>query len=313
MNEVAFVRMLVTKAGFYFVTLMVLLTATFCMMKAVPGDPFSDEKAMPKEAYENALKHYGLDKPYLTQLGYYLGAVLRFDFGVSIMSPDRDVNAIIRDSFPVSLTIGLSALFLALGGGLLFGGLSAITENKSVDSLTIVLATLLVAIPNFCMALLLQYGLSIKLEALPIARWGTAWHAILPALSLSLFPMAYLTRLIRANIIEVKSLAFVKTAYSKGLSPFQVAYRHLIPNALLPAVGYLGQLMANIVIGSFVIEKIFSIPGIGGALVKSVLGRDYPAIMGLTAFFAYILFACIFLSDILCYVLDPRIRRREAS
>ncbi|CRX38170.1 ABC transporter permease [Estrella lausannensis] len=306
-------KALVGRAGFYLITLLFLLTATFSLMKAIPGDPFSDEKGMPKEVYEASVKRYGLDKPYLTQLGYYLGSVLTFDFGLSIMTPERSVNAIIKDSFPVSLTLGLSALFLAIGGGLLFGGISAAVENRALDSITITATTLLVAIPNFCVAILLQYTLSVKLGVLPLARWGTLSHAVLPTLALSLFPMAYLTRLIRANISEVRSLAFVKTAYAKGLSPFHVASRHIIPNALLPAVGYLGQLAANIIVGSFVIEKIFSIPGIGGALVKSVLGRDYPAIMGLTAFFAYILFASVFASDLLAYLLDPRIRRREVS
>lgn len=301
--------MIVKKLTFYLLTFLLLLSATFFMMKSIPGDPFSDEKAMPKEAYEAAFKYYGLDKPLLMQLANYIGGILTFDFGVSIYYPGKNINDLIKQAFPISLILGLEALCFSVAGGVLFGCLAAIFASKTVDKLVLAMTCLLVSLPSFAAALILQYVFSVNLGWLPIARFSSFSHTILPVLALSLLPIAYLARLIRANILEVKELPFVKTAISKGLSPFRVALMHILPSALMPAVGYLGQLTASIIVGSFVIEKIFAIPGIGGALVKSVLARDYPAIMGLTAFFAYILFACIFLSDLLTYILDPRLRR----
>jgi len=297
--------MIAKKCGFYFLTLILMLCATFILMRSIPGDPFSSEKAMPKEAYEAAYKYYGLDKPLVIQLWNTISSILTGDFGISIYYSGKSVNSIIWESFPYSLILGLEALFLAISGGLMIGSLAALSQSR----LMITVLCLLVAIPNFCMAVMLQYTLSIKLGVLPLARFSSFWHSVLPALSLSLFPMAYLARLFRASILEVKELPFVKTAYSKGLTPFQVAVRHIMPNALLPALGYLGQLSGNIIVGSFVIEKIFAIPGTGGMLVKSVLERDYPAIMGLTAFFACVLFLCIFIAELIAYFWDPRLRR----
>ena len=303
--------MILKKFGFYSLTLILLLSLTFIMMKSIPGDPFSDEKSIPKEAYEAAYRYYGLDKPLYVQLFNYVSSILRFDFGVSIYYPGKSVNELIKNSFPVSLLLGLETLTLAIGGGVLLGTLAALPLSKRLDGILILVTSLFVAIPNFCLALLFQYLLSIKLGLFPLARFSSFYHSILPSLSLSLFPMAYLARLIRANIKEVRQQAFVKTALSKGLSPWRVALNHIMPNACLPAVGYLGQLSASIIVGSFVIEKIFAIPGIGGQLVKSVLARDYPAIMGLTAFFAYILFTCTLLSDLAVNTLDPRLRRSK--
>jgi len=298
--------MIAKKCGFYFLTFILMLCATFILMRSIPGDPFSSEKAMPKEVYEAAYKYYGLDKPLYLQLWNTISSILRGDFGISIYYSGKSVNSIIWESFPYSLILGMEALFLAVAGGLSIGGLSAISRS----SIAMGVVCLMVAIPNFCMAIMLQYSLSIKLGLFPIARFSSFWHTVLPALSLSLFPMAYLARLFKASILEVKELPFVKTAYSKGLTPFQVAVRHIMPNALLPAIGYLGIISGNIIVGSFVIEKIFAIPGTGGMLVKSVLERDYPAIMGLTAFFACILFLCTFLAELIAYAWDPRLRRQ---
>lgn len=301
---------LLKKCGFYFLTMLLLLIATFLLMKLIPGDPFSDEKGIPQETIEAYYRHYGLDQPLINQLITYMTSILRFDFGISIYYPGKSVNAMIKDSFPVSLTLGLLTLSLAIGGGIILGSLAALVHSKRIDSLVTFAACFLVAIPNFCIALLLQYLLSVKLGLFPLGQFHSFSHAVLPVLSLALFPMAYLARLIRAHIIEVRELAFVKTAISKGLSPWSVSLKHILPNALVPALGVLGQLAASIIVGSFVIEKIFAIPGIGGHLVKSVLARDYPAIMGLTAFFAYILFACTFLCELLTYWIDPRLRSK---
>lgn len=280
-------------------------------MKAAPGDPFSDEKALPKETHEALLQHYGLKDPLYIQYVKYLSSIIRWDLGPSFKYKDLTVNDIIRDGFIVSGILGLEALTIALSFGILIGILSAINQNKYPDFLAMSMATFGISVPSFLIAALLQYTLAFKLGLFPIARWGTMIHTILPALSLAAMPIAFIARLVRANMIEVLYEDYIKTAKSKGLTYPTIILRHCLRNAIAPLMPYFGQLTANILVGSFIIEKIFGIPGLGQWFVISVSSRDYPVIMGTTVFYSIILLSSLLISEIAQGFLDPRIKQSE--
>lgn len=304
-------RDLLKRLLFMAFTFLMVITITFVAMKVIPGDPFNEEKALPKEIHQALRHHYGLDDPLLTQYFNYLAKIAKGDLGPSLKYKGRMIHEVIRTSFPVSLALGLEALFLAIGGGVILGSWSAMRKNEWIDHLTIVLCTLGVALPNFAIASLLQYFVAIHWELLPVARWGTFAHTLLPAFSLATLPMAFITRLLRNSMIEVLQQPYIKTAKAKGLSDWQILKTHVFKNSLLPLFGYLGQLSANILVGSFVIEKIFSIPGLGQWFVKSVMNRDYTMIMGLTIFYSLLLLFSVLFFDLISLSLDPRLRRQS--
>lgn len=291
-------------------TFFIILSLTFILMKNVPGDPFSEEQGLPKEIYEDLQRHYGLDKSWIIQYKDYFKSVLTGDLGPSFTYPGRSVNSIIRESFPVSALLGLEALALALPFGMGIGAWAALKQNKWQDQSIIILTTLSISVPNFLLATLLQYILAIKLGWLPVARWGSFAQTLLPAFSLALLPLAFIARLTRTSVLEVLQQDFIKTAKAKGLSSTAIMRSHVLRYAFLPVLSYLGQLITNILVGSFVIEKIFSIPGLGQWFVNSIGNRDYTAIMGLTLFYSAILLVSIFLVDLAYGYLDPRIRNR---
>lgn len=288
--------------------LFTIVTLTFFLMKALPGDPFTQEKAIPQEVLESLYEHYKLNDPWYMQYGHYIMSTVKGDFGPSFTYRGRTVNDIIKSGFPISLILGLEALFLSIVFGIFLGTCAALKKSRWQDYLSIFIAVLGVSVPSFIFAAFLQYFFSIKLDLLPVARWGSFAQTILPALSLSALPTAFIARLTRANMIETLSTDYIKTAKAKGLSPIVVIVKHALGNSLLPIVTYLGTLIANILTGSFIIEKIFGIPGLGQWFINSITNRDYTVIMGLTVFYSVILLSATLMVDILYTWIDPRIK-----
>jgi len=283
------------------------MSATFFLMKIIPGDPFLSDQNMPKEVLESLYAHYGLDQPLMYQYFKYIKGFLIFDLGPSFIYEGRSVNQIIKEGLPITMALGIQALFISISLGIVLGTISAIKKDKWQSSFVTIFAILGISVPNFLFATILQYIFAMKLHLFPIARCDSFWHTILPSIALATLPTAYIARLMRSSMIEVLSKDYIKTAKSKGLSNFRIIYKHVLRNALLPVISYLGPLTAHVLTGSFVIEKIFSIPGIGGWLVNSIASRDYTVIIGLTVFFSFVLICLMFVIDIIYKLIDPRI------
>lgn len=288
--------------------LWVIISVTFFLMKAIPGDPFTQEKALPKEILQSLYEHYKLNDPWYIQYLNYLKSIATWDLGPSFKYKARTVNDIIKTGFPISAILGLEAMTLAITFGTLFGTVAALKQNRWQDYLAMIIAVLGISVPSFILAAFLQYFLSIKLDLFPVARWGTFQQSILPAISLAALPTAFIARLTRANMVEVLSMDYIKTARAKGLSDLVVIIKHALRNALLPIITYIGTLIANILTGSFIIEKIFGIPGLGQWFINSITNRDYTVIMGITVFYSIILLSAIFLVDLTYGWIDPRIK-----
>ncbi len=277
-------------------------------MKSIPGDPFVQEQAVPEEIMKSMYAHHGLDKPWYVQYGRYIKGVVTWNLGPSFKYEGRTVNDIIREGFPVSAMLGLEALFFSLSWGILLGTLSALYRRRWQDHLCMFIAVLGISIPNFIMATFLQFLFAMKLNLFPVARWGSFSQSILPALALAALPTAFIARLTRANMVEVLEQDYVMTAFSKGLNKRQVVLGHVLKNSLMPVITYIGPLSSSILTGSFIIEKIFGIPGLGGWFVTSIANRDYTVIMGVTIFYSFILLSSVFILDLLYSMLDPRIK-----
>ena len=291
------------------VALFTVSTATFFLMHAVPGDPLRQEKAMVESVRLNLEAHYGLDKPLLQQYVIYMKKMfLHGDFGISFKQANRSVNDIIKEHFWVSALLGVLALGFSLVFGVLLGIVASLKRNTWVDYSAMIFAVLGLSVPSFVLAYLLQYVFALKLNMLPVAGWEGFPTMILPAVSLGMIVMAAQSRLMRSSMLETLQQDYIKTAKAKGLSPFQITFRHQIRNAILPVVVYTGPLFAIITTGSFVIESIFGIPGLGQFFVNSVRELDYTVIMGITVFYAGYYIACLLLIDLFYCVIDPRIR-----
>lgn len=253
------------------------------MIHTLPGDPFDDENGLPKETREALISHYGLKDPILTQYGRYLYSILHLDLGPSLVYKGSDVFQIIKTSLPTSLLLGSEALILAIGIGFGCGALFAL-KGSSWPTL------LFLSTPSFIMAAFLQYLFAMRLQLLPTALFDSFSHTILPALALAAAPAAFITRQVAHNFKEIYSQEFIQVARAKGLPPLKIFRSYVLKNGTLPLLGYLGQLATQILTGSFMVEKIFAIPGLGFWMVNAVLSRDYPLIMGLTLFFSLLLF-----------------------
>lgn len=299
---------LLRKSVYWLCSLFTLATLTFTLMKAIPGDPFSQEQSLSQEAHEALMKHHALNQTWMEQYQSYLVSILKGDLGVSLRYHNRPVTQLIRESFPTSAFLGLQSLLIALSLSLCLGLICALKPESWRDRLIQIFMAFGISIPSFILATLLQYIFAIKLQWLPLARWGTFAQTILPSLTLAALPTAYMTRLIRNNLLEVLQMDYIKTAKAKGLHPFTILWRHALRNALLPVLSYLGPLTSVLLVGSFIIENIYSIPGLGQWYVNSVANRDYPLIMGLTLFYSFILMSLIFAIDLIYGLLDPRIR-----
>jgi oligopeptide transport system permease protein len=294
--------------GIAIFTLIIIITITFFLMHAIPGDPFQQSRRIPEEILENMKVKYGLDEPLIVQYFKYLGNVLRGDLGDSMYYRGRSVNTILADSFAVSGKLGLMSITVGAGLGIFFGIVAALNRNKFFDYFVIVLAVIGVSVPNFVFATTFQYVFASKLGWFPISRWGTWQQAVLPVTALGFAYIAYIARMMRTSMLDVINQDYIKTAKAKGLSGTQILWKHTIRNAILPIVTILGVAVAGIVVGSLVIENIFGIPGMGKYFVQSIKQNDYTMIMGTTIFYAIILIAMMFLIDVVYGLVDPRIR-----
>ncbi|WP_071393905.1 ABC transporter permease [Bacillus tuaregi] len=289
-------------------SLWAIITATFFLMRLAPGNPFTSEKKLPPEIEANLNAFYGLDQPWYAQYWDYLVRLAKWDFGPSFKYKSQTVNDLISEGFPVSLALGAEAILIAIAVGVLLGVIAALNHNKWADYGAMVVAVFGISMPSFILATLLQYFLAIKAGIFPVALWESPMHTVLPALALAASPMAYIARLTRSSMLEVLANDYIKTAKSKGLSKGVITVKHAIRNAMLPVVSYMGPLSAGIITGSFVIEQIFGIPGLGSHFVTSITNRDYTVIMGITAFYSILLLVCILLVDIAYGLIDPRIK-----
>ncbi len=297
------------------VTLWFIITLTFFLMHAIPGSPFNEERNTSEAVQRNLERFYHLDEPLYVQYGMYLKSVVTFDFGPSIKKSSQTVNEMLGRGFPVSFELGMVTLIVAVFSGIALGIIAALRHNGFIDYLAMTIAVLGISVPNFVLATLLIQQLAVNLAILPVATWSSPKHMILPTLALATGPMAIIARLTRSSMLEVLTQDYIKTAKAKGLSPMKIVFKHALRNALLPVVTVLGSLAASILTGTFVIEKIFAIPGMGKYFVESINTRDYPVIMGTTVFYSTILIIMLFLVDIAYGILDPRIKlhKKEAS
>ncbi len=287
-------------------TIFLVITITFFVMKAIPGGPFLSEKA-PSAAVTAALEaKYGLDKPIMEQYTTYLTDILKLDFGPSIKNRGRDVMEIISEGFAFSSKLGLSAALLAIVVGLVLGSIAAVFHNKLIDKVIMVTSTACVAMPSFVIATILLLVFCIKFPLLP-ANGSSGAGLILPIIALSLYPMSYITRLTRSSMLDVLGQDYIRTAKAKGVSPAKVIFKHSLKNAVTPVITYVGPMIAFILTGSIVVEKIFAAPGLGKYFYSSIINRDYPMIMGTTIFLAVIMVIMTLLSDIAYKVFDPRV------
>lgn len=297
------------KRGFIsLITVWIVITITFFLMRAIPGDPFTDEKKIPPEIMENLEAKHGLDKPLITQYGIYLKNLTQGELGDSMKYKSRSVTSILKTGLPVSAKLGLMATVIGASLGIVAGIIAALNRGKKFDFFIIILAVVGVAVPNFVFAALFQYGFGSKLGWFPVARWGTPAHYVLPTLSLAIGMIGYIARMMRTSMLDVLNQDYVKTAKAKGLSKTAVVMKHTVRNAILPIITILGALVASIVVGAFVIETIYAIPGIGEYYVQSIQESDYTLILGITVFYASILVFIMFIIDIIYGLVDPRIR-----
>ncbi|BBI34873.1 ABC transporter permease [Cohnella abietis] len=291
------------------ITLWVIITATFFLMKLLPGNPFGEVAAkLPPENLKLLKEQYGLDKPEWQQYLQYLGNVFRGDLGVSYQFPTRSVVSVIKQSFPASLELGLESLVIAIIIGLLLGIVAALKHNKWQDYSSMFIALIGISVPSFVIGPLLSLYVGNKWGILPSGLWEGPEHRILPAIALALGTIAILARMMRASMLEVSSLDYIKTAKSKGLATRTVVIGHMLRNAILPVVTILGPIAVNVITGTLVIERVFVIPGLGSQFVSSITTLDYTMITGLTIFYAAVLIVVMFLTDIAYGLIDPRIR-----
>jgi oligopeptide transport system permease protein len=287
--------------------LWVVVTGAFFVMRVAPGGPFDADRALPEAVRLNVEARYHLDEPLVRQYLRYLAEVARGDLGPSFRYPDRTVSELIVLGLPVSVTLGLAALAVAVVIGGAAGAVAAVRHNRWVDYLTMSLALGGVSVPNFVLGPLLILAFALGLGWLPVAGWGTWRHLVLPALTLGAFYSAYVARLARAGMLEVVLQDFVRTARAKGLTEGAVIVRHALPSAILPVVSYLGPAAAGALTGSVVVESIFGIPGIGRYFVQSALNRDYTMVLGTVVVYSALLVALNLVVDCLHAYLDPRI------
>ncbi|WP_139785684.1 ABC transporter permease [Cytobacillus gottheilii] len=290
------------------ITLWFIVTLTFFLMHSIPGSPFNEERATSEAVQENLEKFYQLDQPLIVQYGNYLKSVVTFDFGPSIKKSSQTVNEMLGRGFPISFELGIVTLIVAVISGITLGVIAALRHNGFIDYLAMTIAVLGISIPNFVLATMLIQQLAVNLPIFPVATWSSSMHMVLPTLALATGPMAIIARLTRSSMLEVLTQDYIRTAKAKGLSPVKIIFKHALRNALLPVVTILGSLAASILTGTFVIEKIFAIPGMGKYFVESINQRDYPVIMGTTVFYSSILIIMLFLVDIAYGILDPRIK-----
>ena len=296
------------------VVMWAIITITFLLMHAIPGGPFTEEKKLPPQIKASIEATYHLDRPVWQQYTGYMGQIVKGDLGPSYKYIGRSVNDIVAESFPVSAQLGLGALVVALVGGVIAGVISALRPNSWIDYGVTFFSTLGISVPTFIIGAVLVYWLGFVWPIFPVALWTGPSYMVLPILTLAAQPMAFIARLTRTTMIEVLQQEYIKTARAKGLSQFQIVWHHALGNAILPVITYIGPLAAALLTGSFIVETIFAIPGLGKYFVTSIYNRDYTVILGVTMFYSALVVAFNLLVDIVYPLIDPRVtvgRRRD--
>lgn len=290
------------------VTIWAVATLTFFLMNMVPGGPFLSEKAISPQATAALEAKYGLDKPMGQRYLTYMADALHGDFGDSLKQRGRTVMDIIKMKFPVSAKVGGVSVLVSLLLGIPLGCLAALKRGKTLDSIISVVATCGIAVPSFVICTVLMYFFGVKLKLLPTMGLKSLKHYVMPVMALSFYPTAYIMRLMRSSMLDVLGQDYMRTAKAKGVHGFKILFKHALRNAILPVITYVGPMLAYTVTGSFVVEKIFTIPGLGGEFIGAIQGRDYTLIMGTTIFLATLIIIMNVVVDICYKIVDPRIK-----
>ncbi len=288
--------------------MLVVSFITFSLMHLVPGGPWDKEKTLAPQVVDALNKKYGLDKPFIVQFGDFLWGILHGDLGVSYTSQDRGVTQILLEGLPKTATLGVTAFILAILIGVPFGMAAALNQNSVIDYISVLFSTIFASIPGFVLGILLIIIFSVTLHWVPTGGWGSIQQIIMPAFALATLPAAYIARITRASTLEVMRQDYIRTAHAMGIKRNVVLVRHVLRNSLIPVVTVAGPELAFLISGSFIIENLFSIPGIGRMFVNGVFARDYGLIMGSVLFYAFAVAFINLVVDVLYAVIDPRIR-----
>ncbi len=295
------------------VTILLITTLTFAMMHSIPGGPFTRERPVPPEILRALNEKYDLDKPLPVQYLTYMKGLITFDLGPSYSKIGTSVNDLITSGFPTSAKVGLLASLVIVVVGIPLGVISALKQNKPIDYFVMFMATLGITVPSFVIATLIIYFFAGKLGWIPSFGLSSARSYIGPVLALAGYSLAFVTRLTRSSMLEVIRQDYIRTARANGIKEFTVIFKHAVRNALIPVITYVGPMVAGILTGSFVVEKIFAIPGLGRHFVESVTNRDYTTIMGVTVFYAVFYLITVFIVDIAYSLIDPRIKMGDGE
>ena len=309
----SYIKYVLKRVFFMIITLWLIATITFFLMQLLPGTPYTNQERLSPETIEMLNKQVGLDKPVIVQYGIYLSNLLQGDFGISFQFKNQPVAHLLAGRIGPSLQLGLQAIIFGTVLGTILGTISAMKQNTWADTSSTLVAILGRSIPNFVFAVLLQYIFAIKLQVLPIAKWDGFVYTILPTIALAMSPLADSARFIRTEMVEVLHSDYVELAKAKGLSRWEIAFKHGLRNSLIPLMTLLGPLAVALMTGSLVVEHIFAIPGIGEQFVKSITTNDYPTIMAVTILYSFMLIFVILIVDLLYGLVDPRIRVSEGS
>lgn len=300
-------RYVLRRIGSALVILWVIISITFVLMHAIPGGPFTSEKKLPPQVKASIEAKYHLDDPLWKQYADYIGGVVTGDLGPSYKYEGRSVNDIIGESFPVSAQLGLLALCVAVVGGIAAGAISAMRPNGIIDYAITFVSTLGISVPTFIIGAVLVYVVGFELGWLPVAMWLGPSYMILPVLTLAAQPMAFIARLTRSGLLDVYQQEYIRTARAKGLGAWNILIRHALGNAILPVITYIGPLAASLLTGSFIVETIFAIPGLGQYFVTSIYNRDYTVILGVTVFYSTLIVVLNIIVDMIYPIIDPRV------
>ena len=306
-------RYVFRRLGGAIIILWVIITVTFALMHAIPGGPFTTEKKLAPQVKASIEAKYHLDDPVWKQYGDYLGGVITGDLGPSYKYEGRSVNDIISDAFPISAQLGLLSLMVAVVGGIAAGAISAMRPNGIVDYAVTILSTIGISVPTFIIGAVLVYVVGFELGWFPVALWRGPSYMVLPVLTLAAQPMAFIARLTRSGLLDVYQQEYIRTARAKGLSSWTILTRHALGNAILPVITYLGPLAASLLTGSFIVETIFAIPGLGQYFVTSIYNRDYTVILGITIFYSALVVFLNILVDMIYPLIDPRVTTEEGT